>query len=176
MLPILLAGFAAVGAAAAFAAPWDSYTLRASNGFVHSLTAGNAFINPAPVIVAGVAVMVAIVAAVVVAALWQPGRRAAALVAGAIVPMAAQAVSAVVGVGTPTSSLQFGISPQVAAQIGLTITSGLTPVFWIYCAFLLALALLCVRMLTAPGPVPPAPVDASPTAMPSATSATLASG
>ncbi len=169
VLAVLLAGFAALGAAIAFAPSWDSYTLRTSNGLAQSVTAGDAFANPAPVIVGDVAVMVAVVAAVVVAALWQPGKRAAALVAGATVPLVAQAISAFIQVGSPVSSLQFGISPQAAAQIGLTITSGLTPAFWIYGAFLIALALLCARMLTAPGPVPPAPVAASPAAMPSAT-------
>lgn len=168
VLAVLLAGVAALGAAIAFAPSWDSYTLRTSNGLAQSVTAGYAFANPAPVIVADVAVMVALVAAVVAAALWQPGKRAAALVAGAIVPMVAQAISAFVQVGSPASSLQFGISPEVAARIGLTITSGLTPAFWVYCAFLLALALLCARMLTAPGPIPPAPVGAAPAARPSA--------
>ncbi|HET9898762.1 MAG TPA: hypothetical protein VFQ44_27895 [Streptosporangiaceae bacterium] len=158
VLAVLLAGFAALGAAIAFAPSWDSYTLRTSNGLARSFTAGNAFANPAPVITGDVAVMVAIVAAVVAAALWQPGRRAAALAAGATMPLVAQAISAIVQVGEPASSLQFGISPEIAARIGLTITSGLTPAFWVYCAFLLALVLLCARMLTAPGPVPPAPV------------------
>ncbi len=166
-LAIVLAGVAALGAAIAFAPSWDSFTLQTANGFVRSLTEGNAFANPAPLIAGDIVAMVALVAVVVVAALWQPAKYAAALVAGAIVPMVAQAISAIVQIGMPVSPLQFGLSPQQAGQLGLTITSGLTPAFWVYCAFLIALVLLCVRMLTSPGPIPPAPVAVGPTPMPS---------
>ena len=87
---------AALGAAIAFAPSWDSYILRTAAGATQSLTAGNAFANPAPVIAGDVAVMVALVAVVVAAALWRPVRLGAALLAGAIIPMAAQAISALV--------------------------------------------------------------------------------
>ncbi len=140
---------AAVGAAVAFAPSWDSYLLRTSAGETQSLTAGNAFANPGPVIVGDVAVMVTLVAVVVAAALWRPIRQGAALLAGAIVPMAAQAISALVGVGEPASPAQFGISSAQAAQAGLTIDSGLTPAFWIYCGFVVALIAACGWMLIA---------------------------
>ena len=78
--------------------------------------------------------------------------------------MAAQAISALVQAGGSTSSAQFGISPAQASQIGLTISSGLTPAFWIYCGFLVALAVSCAWMLftphPAPGPGPSAAHDA----------------
>ncbi len=45
------------------------------------------------------------------------------------------------------SPAQFGISPRRAAQAGLTITSGLTPAFWIYLALVTALAGMCAWML-----------------------------
>ena len=117
---------AALGAAVAFAPSWDSYTLRTSACATQSLTAGNAFANPALVIAGNVAVMVALVAVVVAAALWRPVRLRTALLAGAIIPMAAQVVSALVLVGEPTSPTQFGISTAQAAQAGLTISSGVT--------------------------------------------------
>ena len=117
---------AALGAAITFAPAWDSYTLRTSAGATQSLTAGNAFANPALVIAGNVAVMVALVAVVVAAALWRPVRLRTALLAGAIIPMAAQLVSALVLVGEPTSPTQFGISAAQAAQAGLTISSGVT--------------------------------------------------
>lgn len=151
---VLALALAALGAAVAFAPSWDSYLLRTSAGTAQSLTAGNAFANPAPVIAGDVAVMVALIAVVVLAALWRPVREGAALLAGAIIPMAAQGISALVQLGEATSPTQFGISPAQATQAGLTISSGLTPEFWIYCAFVVALAVLtCARLLTPPRPV-----------------------
>ena len=147
---------AALGTAAAFAPSWDSYTLRTTGGAAQSLTAGNAFANPAPVIAGNVAVMVALVVVVAAAAWWRPVRLGAVLLAGALIPMAAQAVSALVQLGEATSPLQFGISRAQAAQAGLTISSGLTPVFWIYCAFVLALAATCAWMLLWPRRAAPA--------------------
>ena len=44
-----------------------------------------------------------------------------------------------------------------ASQIGLTISSGLTPAFWIYCGFLVALVVSCTWMLFTPHPVTPHP-------------------
>jgi hypothetical protein len=76
--------------------------------------------------------------------------------------MAAQAISALVQAGQPASPAQFGISSAQATQLGLTISSGVTPAFWIYCAFLVVLLVSCAWMLFTPpqafaaGPVPPA--------------------
>ena len=139
VVTLAIAVLAAVGAAVAFAPSWDSYTLRTAAGLTNSLTAGNSFANPAPVIVGNVAVMVTLVAVVVAAALWRPVRLGAVLLAGAAIPMAAQAISALVQVSEPVSAADFGISPAQAAQAGLTISTGLTPAFWIYCAFVVAL-------------------------------------
>jgi hypothetical protein len=147
VLMLSLAVLAALGAAAAFAPSWDSYTLTTSTGATQSLIEGDAFLNPAPVIVGDVVVMVALVAVVIAAALWRPARLGAALLAGAIIPMAAQAISALVELSQPASPAQFGISPAQAAQAGLTISSGGTPAFWIYCVFVAALLVSCARML-----------------------------
>ena len=137
----------AVGAAVAFAPSWDSYTLRTSSQLIQTVTAGNIFSNPGPVIFGNVAVMVALIAAAAAAALWQPARLGAAVLAGALIPMAAQAISAVIQVSQGVSPAQFGISPGGAAQAGLTITSGLTPAFWTYFALVIALAGMCAWML-----------------------------
>ncbi len=161
VLTLTLAAAAALGTAAAFAPSWDSYTLRTAAGATQSLTAGNAFANPAPVIAGDVAVMAALVVVVAAAALWRPTRLGAVLLAGAIIPMAAQAVSALVQLGEATSPLQFGISPGQAARAGLTISSGVTPAFWIYCAFVVALVVTCARMLI---PARPAALGAAPPA------------
>ena len=162
--PVIMLVLAGLGVAAAFAPAWDSFTLRTAAGQTQSLTAGNAFSNPGLVIAGNVAVMLALAAVVIAAALWRPVRHGAVLLAGATIPMAAQAVSALVQSGGGTSSTQFGISPAEASQIGLTISSGLTPAFWIYCGFLVVLAVSCAWMLfmplPAPGPGPSAAHDA----------------
>jgi hypothetical protein len=150
MGPVVMLMLAAIGTAAAFAPSWDSFTLRNAAGVTQTLTEGNAFSNPAPVIAGDVLVMIAVVAVVAAAALWRPLRLGAALLAGAIIPMAAQAISALVQIGQAASPAQFGISSGQAAQIGLTISSGLTSAFWIYCAFLVALIASFAWMLIPP--------------------------
>jgi len=160
-LTLTLAG---LGAAIAFAPSWDSYTLRTSAGLTQHVTLGNAFANPGPVIAGDVVVMVALVAAVVAAAATRPVARAGALLAGAIIPMLAQVISALVELGEGTSPALFGISPAEAARAGLTISSGVTPDFWLYCAFVLILIVTCAWMV-----IPRRPVPAG--AIPQATSA-----
>ena len=140
---VAIAALAALGAAITFAPSWDSYTLRTATGVAHTLTAGNAFSNPAAVIVGDVAVMVALVLVAVAACLWRPLRLGAALLAGAVIPMIGQGVSALAQLGEATSPAQFGISNAQASQLGLTISQGVTPVFWFYCVFVVILAVLC---------------------------------
>jgi hypothetical protein len=148
--PAVLLVLAGLGAAAAFAPAWDSFTLRTAAGQTQTITAGNAFANPGPVIVGNVIVMIALAAVVIVAALWRPVRHGAVLLAGAIIPMAAQAVSALIQVGQATSPTQFGLTPAQASQLGLTISAGLTPAFWIYCVFVAVLVVSCAWMLFTP--------------------------
>ena len=163
VLGVALAVAAALGTAITFAPSWDSYIFRTPAGVVHTLTAGNAFANPGAVIAGNVAVMVALVLVAAVAALWRPARLGAVLLAGAVIPMAAQAISALVQAGEAVSPAQFGISRAQAAASGLTISPGLTAVFWVYCAFVVALALTCGwlylssrRTAVASPPQPPA--------------------
>jgi hypothetical protein len=158
--PAIMLVVAGIGAAITFAPAWDSYTLRTSSGQTQYLTAGNAFSNPGAVIAGDVLVMVALAAVVIAAALWRPARHGAVLLAGAAIPMVAQAISAVVQVSETTPAQQFGLTPAQASQLGLTISNGLTPAFWVYCAFVLALAVSCLWMLSAPQA--PIPVQAAP--------------
>jgi hypothetical protein len=142
---------AAVGTAIAFAPSWDKFTLKTASGVSQTITEGNAFANPGWVITGDVLVMVAFVVVVIMAALRRPMRLGAALAIGAIIPMVAQAISAIVqinGAGV-TSPLQFGITPSQATQVGLTISAGLTPMFWVFCAFVATLILLCGWLLLA---------------------------
>jgi hypothetical protein len=150
ILTVSAAVLAAIGAAITFAPSWDSYTLRTAGGTVHTLTAGNAFSNPAAVIVGDVAVMVALVLVAAIAALWRPARLGAALLAGALIPMVAQAISALAQLGEAVSPTQFGISSAEASQLGLTISQGVTAVFWIYCVFVVALAVICGWLFAKP--------------------------
>lgn len=161
-LTLAVAGFAALGAAIAFAPSWDSYTLRTPAGLVHYVTAGNAFANPAAVIAGDVAVMVTLVVVAVTAALWRPARLGVALLAGAVIPMVAQAISALIQVAEPISSSAFGIPPAQAAQAGLTISTGLTPAFWVYCVFVVVLLLTAAWMLLPTRPRQPAGWAAAP--------------
>ncbi len=151
VVPLVTLILAALGAAIAFAPSWDSFTLRTATGASQTVTAGNAFANPGAVITGDVLTMIALVAVVVVAALWRPLRLGAALALGAAIPMVAEAISAIVQISQPTSPLEFDISSAEASRLGLTISNGLTPMFWVFCAFLATLILLCVWMLVAPG-------------------------
>ncbi len=150
--PVVMLVLAGLGVAAAFAPSWDSYALQTTAGQSAAYTAGNAFSNPGPVIAGNVAVMVALAIAVIVAAFWRPVRHGAVLLAGAAIPMAAQAISAVIQVAEPAAPTQFGISSAQATQLGLTIHSGFTPAFWVYCGFLVALIVSCAWMLFTPHP------------------------
>jgi hypothetical protein len=167
--PVALLLLAAIGAVAAFVPAWDSFTLSQSGtGATQTITAGNAFDNPGAMIAGDVVVMIAVIAVAVLAALWRPVRHGAVLLAGATIPLAAQAISALIQVSEPASPAQFGISPNA----GVTITSGVTPIFWVYCVFVISLVVSCAWMLTAPhypampamaqppAPAPPQPSQA----------------
>jgi hypothetical protein len=162
--PLALLVLAGIGTAAAFAAAWDSYTVaQAALGTVKTVQEGNAFSNPGLVIAGNVAVMVAVVVVAVLAALWRPARQGALLLAGAIIPLAAQAVSALIQISQPPYSF-FGLTQAQAAQDGVTISSGVTPIFWVYCVFVISLLISCAWLLTAPGhpAVPASPWTPSP--------------
>jgi hypothetical protein len=148
--PAVLLVLAGLGTAAAFVPSWDSFTLRTAAGQTQTFAQGNAFANPGPVIAGNVIVMVALAAVVIAAALWRPARHGAVLLAGAIIPMAAQAISALVQVGEAISPTQFGFTPSQVSQLGLTISTGLTPSFWIYSVLVVVLLVSCAWMLFIP--------------------------
>ena len=149
--PLALVLLAAIGAVSAFAPAWDSFTLKAAaTGTVQTVTAGNAFSNPGAMIAGDVIAMIAVVVVALLAALWRPVRHGAVLLAGATVPLAAQAISALIQVSEPVSPALFGISSAQASAAGLTISAGVTPIFWVYCVFVISLVVSCAWMLTAP--------------------------
>jgi hypothetical protein len=150
--PLALLVLAGIGTAVAFAPSWDSYVLAfASQGTAQTITAGNAFDNPGTVIAGNVLVMVAIVVVASLAALWRPPRQGALLLAGAIVPLAAQAISALIQAGQAATPAMFGISPAQASAAGLTISTGLTGIFWVYLVFVISLLVSCAWLFTEPG-------------------------
>ena len=151
---------AAIGVAATFAPAWDKITLPTGVGITLSETATNAFSNPAAVIVGDVAVMLAVVAVVAVAVLWRPVRLGWALIAGAMIQMAAQVVSALVQFGGTTTAAQLDVTPAVAAQLGIS-TSQLaqnspTAVFWFYCLFVVVSLIACAWLALGRDKVVPA--------------------
>lgn len=161
--PLALLVLSGVGTAAAFAPSWDSYLLTFANeGTSQTVTAGDAFHNPGLVIAGNVAVMLAVVAVAALAALWRPARQGALLLAGAIVPLAAEAVSAIIQAGQSAAPALFGISSAQASAAGLTISSGLTGIFWVYFVFVISLLVSCAWLFTEPAhPVMPG-ISASP--------------
>ncbi len=149
--PLALLVLAAIGTVAAFAPSWDSYTLVATTtGTSQTITAGNAFDNPAMVIAGNVLVMVAVVVVAALAALWRPARQGALLLAGAIVPLAAEAPAAMIQAGQQATPAMFGISSSQAAAAGLTISSGLTGIFWVFLVFVISLIVSCAWLFTEP--------------------------
>jgi hypothetical protein len=147
--PLALLVLAAIGAAAAFAPSWDSYTLVATaTGTSQTITAGNAFENPGMVIAGNVIVMLAVVAVAALAALWRPARHGALLLAGAIVPLAAEVPAAMIQAGQQATPAMFGITSSQAAAVGLTISSGLTGIFWVYLVFVISLIVSCAWLFT----------------------------
>jgi hypothetical protein len=138
---------AGLGVAITFAPAWDRISLPTGSGVTLSETLGNAFSNPAPVIAGDVLVMLGLVAVVAVAALWRPARMGWALIAGAMIPMAAQIISALVQLGQPTTAAQLGITPTQAAQLGISPNqvahTSLTAAFWLYCMFVVVLLIGC---------------------------------
>jgi hypothetical protein len=160
--PLVLLGIAAVGTIVSFAAPWDSYTLQSAAG-TQTTALGNAFSGSGLEITGNVLVMIAVIAAAALAALWRPARQGAALLTGATVAMLAQAISALIQVSQPVNPEAFGISPSEASGAGLSITAGVTPIFWVYGVFIIALIVSAAWLLTEPArPAPAAPVAPSP--------------
>jgi hypothetical protein len=140
---------AGVGAAITFAPSWDRYVVTTVSAS-QTMTEGNAFANPGPVIVGNVAVMVAVVAVLVAAALWRPARIGWALAAGAIIPLVAQLISAAVEMAQPALT-QLGITKSDASTLGLTGSSAsFTGWFWAYCAFVVVLVLMCAWLAARP--------------------------
>jgi len=143
----------AIGAAVTYFPNWDSFLLHAStSGQSEMVGQGYAFASDIPgwVQVGNVAIIVLFVLVVIVAALRRSVAAGAVLLAGAVIPMGVQAVSGMIAATEPTSPTSFGLTTGQAQQVGLTITNGLTPAFWLYSLFMVILLVSCGWMLMAP--------------------------
>jgi hypothetical protein len=161
--PVTLLVLCAIGASASFVPSWDSYTLaEASTSSAQTVTVGNAFDNPGWVIFGDMATVVLLIAVAVAAALWRPARHGSTLLAGAIFAMAGQAISALLQVSQPASPAMFGVSAAQAQADGLKISSGVTSIFWVYVVFVIAMAISCSWLATAPNGAAGNPLPAYP--------------
>jgi hypothetical protein len=116
--PAALLVIAAVGTALAYGPLSFSYTWPGG-----SLISGDLYpVELSLVTTANLFLMVIFVAAVIAAVLWVPARLGAAMAAGAIIPMALQAVWTLVA---------------VAELVPSSATGDVTPVFKAYCAFII---------------------------------------
>ena len=149
--PLALLVLSGIGTAATFAPSWDSYTVtQATTGTTQTYTLGNAFSDPGVMIAGSVAVMVAVIAVAALAALWRPAKQGAWLLAGAIIPLAAQAIAALIQIRQPAYNL-FGLTQAQAKADGVTIAAEVTPIFWVYVVFVIALLVSCAWLMTTPG-------------------------
>ncbi|HEY5272683.1 MAG TPA: hypothetical protein VIJ34_05550 [Acidimicrobiales bacterium] len=140
--PIVVAGgIGALGAAVAFALPWDSYTVTAATtGAAQTTTAGDIFANPGAIIVGNVITMALIVAVLVVAIAWRPTLVGVTVLAGALVPLAAQVFATLAQPLPPLSN--FGVTAAQAIEGQVTVAGSYTGWFYLYCAFIAGLVLV----------------------------------
>jgi hypothetical protein len=155
--PVTLLVLCAIGAAAAFLPSWDSVTVTQSG-----TTRTVPFPNPGLVIAAEIVTMVALIVVAVVAGLWRPARLGSVLLAGAVVAMAGQAISAPLGLSRLASPSMFGLSAAQAQADGLAISSALASIFWVYVVFVIAMAISCAWLATAPDGAAGNPLPAYP--------------
>ena len=140
--PLVVAGgIGALGAAVAFALPWDSYTVTtATTGASQTTTAGNIFANPGAIIASNVLTMALIVGVLVVAVAWRPTVVGVTILAGALVPLAAQVFATLARPLPPLSD--FGVTAAQAVEGQVSVAASYTGWFYLYCAFAAALVVL----------------------------------
>ncbi|MHB1599778.1 MAG: hypothetical protein ACYCXY_13035 [Acidimicrobiales bacterium] len=139
---------AALAAAGLYAPPWDRLVVDlVAVGRTTVVTAGNAFANPAAVIAGNVVVIVSLVALPLVALSARSRRLGGAMLAGGVVAAASQVVSALVQWREPVPPSEFGLSTRAAVAAGFHVSSGFTPVFYLFSAAVAVLAVVAVLEL-----------------------------
>jgi hypothetical protein len=158
-----LLGAVGIGAAVTYALSWNTLTFATAEGELQTLAQGNISSQGGMDIFGSVLVMAAVIAVPVIAGLWRNTRVGAALLAGLLVPVVAQGISAVIE--THDQTAQYASSLKSGGDT--FISYGLTPSFWLYCLFGVALVVSCAWMLFSP-PAVGADAVAAPPASPSA--------
>jgi hypothetical protein len=158
-----LLGAVGIGAAVTYALSWNTLTFATAEGELQTLAQGNISSQGGMDIFGSVLVMAAVIAVPVIAGLWRSTRVGAALLAGLLVPVVAQGISAVIE--THDQTAQYASSLKSGGDT--FISYGLTPSFWLYCLFGVALVVSCAWMLFSP-PAVGADAVAAPPASPSA--------
>jgi serine/threonine protein kinase len=131
----LVAVLAAIGTAITFLPSWTTVTW-VQHGISHTTAVKSNFAVGGTVAAGTVAVIVALVAIAIVAALRRPVRDGAVMLAGAVVPMIAEAIS--------NLALDSERARREASGI---VRVGETHDFWICCLLLIALVASCAGML-----------------------------
>jgi hypothetical protein len=146
---VFVGGIGALGAAVAFALPWDSYTVTtALTGSTQTITAGDVFANPGAIIAGNVITMILIVGVLVLAIARRPRLFGVHLVAGALVPLVAQVFATLAQPLPPLSN--FGITAIQEAEGQVSLAGSYTGWFYLYCAFVAALVVLAGWIASAP--------------------------
>jgi hypothetical protein len=161
-------GAVAVGVAVTYALSWDTLTIASSQGQLQTSAYGNIVSESGVEVFGTVLVMIAIITVATFAGLWRNITAGAALLAGVLFAVVAQAISAPIQAHDQTSV--FAAGAKSAGDV--FISYGLTPSFWLYCLFAVALVVSCAWMLVSPAgsaiavgaPVvsPAPPADAAP--------------
>jgi hypothetical protein len=139
-------GAVAVGVAVTYALSWDTLTIASSQGQLQTSAYGNIVSESGVEVFGTVLVMIAIIAVATLAGLWRNITAGAALLAGVLFAVVAQAISAPIQAHDQTSV--FAAGAKSAGDV--FISYGLTPSFWLYCLFAVALVVSCAWMLVSP--------------------------
>jgi hypothetical protein len=138
---VVVAGIGALGAAVAFALPWDSYTVTsATTGTSQTATAGDIFANPGAIITGNIIIMALIIGVLVAAVAWRPTVVGVTILAGALVPLAAQIFATLAQPLPPLG--EFGVTAAQAAEGQVSVAASYTGWFYLYCAFAAGLIVL----------------------------------
>jgi hypothetical protein len=141
-----LLGAVGIGAAVTYALSWNTLTFATAQGELQTLAQGNISSQGGVDIFGSVLVMAAVILVPVAAGLWRNARIGAALLAGLMVPVVAQGISAVIETHDQTATY----ASSLKSSGDVFISYGLTPSFWLYCLFGVALVVSCAWMLFSP--------------------------
>ncbi len=148
----VLLGILGLATAGAFIPSWDHYVaVVGSTGQSFSSNVGYAFSGRWEEILGNVLVVMALAAVPIAASRWRNRAAGAAAVAGALMVLASQLVSAVVQVDQAVPSSAFGLTPRQYSQYG--VRAGVKLTGWYTMDALAAFALFAAVMVWATGRV-----------------------